>query len=201
MQTIFVTTAGGTTQPEAKIDPFFYDALVPAVSGISPTSGPTTGAPPSPSPAPASPALARSTSVSLRPPASSWSPTARSPLSRHPTVPGRATFSWTRQEGRTLRCRGADQFAYKGAVPTVIAIAPISGPIAGGTTVTITGTGFTGATKVTFGPAAAITFTLVSDTEITAISPAQAASTRNIGVTAGGSASIAVVGDQFTYKK
>ena len=58
------------------------------------------------------------------------------------------------------------------ASPVVSAIAPPSGPTAGGTPVTITGAGFTGATAVNFGGTAATSFTVVSDTEITAVSPA-----------------------------
>ena len=44
------------------------------------------------------------------------------------------------------------------AAPTVTGISPTSGPSAGGTSVTITGTGFTGATAVDFGTTAATNF-------------------------------------------
>ena len=83
--------------------------------------------------------------------------------------------------------------------PTVTSISPTSGPQGGGTTVTITGTDFTGATKVAFGPLAATSYTVVSSTEITAVSPAQAASTRNIFVTTPSGTSAGVAADQFTY--
>lgn len=59
-----------------------------------------------------------------------------------------------------------------GSVPIVTSISPASGPIEGGTSVTITGSGFTGATNVLFGPTAATIFTLVSDTSIVAVAPA-----------------------------
>ncbi|HUD87639.1 MAG TPA: FG-GAP-like repeat-containing protein [Xanthobacteraceae bacterium] len=55
--------------------------------------------------------------------------------------------------------------------PGVIAITPSSGPAAGGTTVTITGRNFTGATAVDFGSVAALSFTANSATSITATSP------------------------------
>ena len=55
----------------------------------------------------------------------------------------------------------ADEFTY-GTVPAVTGISPASGPAAGGTTVTITGTGFTGATAVDFGATAATSFTINS---------------------------------------
>ena len=112
------------------------------------------------------------------------------------------TIFVTTAGGTSQPVAGADQFTYNASVPTVSGVAPASGPIAGGTTVTITGGGFTGTTKVTFGPVAAISFTVVSDTEITAVSPAQAASTRDIFVTAAGATSTSVpMVDQFTYKK
>ena len=56
--------------------------------------------------------------------------------------------------------------------PTVSGISPTAGPLAGGTVVTITGTGFTGVTAVDFGTTPATTFTVVSPTSITADSPA-----------------------------
>src|SRR6202020_1658224 len=63
----------------------------------------------------------------------------------------------------------ADQFTYTSALPTVTSISPTSGPTSGGTTVTITGTGFTGATKVVFGGVAATSFRVGSPTELTAV--------------------------------
>ena len=56
--------------------------------------------------------------------------------------------------------------------PQVISIAPTSGSGSGGTTVTINGFNFTGATAVYFGSSLATSFTVVSSTQITAISPA-----------------------------
>ncbi|WP_159929643.1 MULTISPECIES: IPT/TIG domain-containing protein [Nocardia] len=58
------------------------------------------------------------------------------------------------------------------SVPALAAIAPNSGPVTGGTTVTLTGSGFTGATAVSFGFVPAASFTVVSDTQITAVAPA-----------------------------
>jgi len=56
--------------------------------------------------------------------------------------------------------------------PTVVSISPNSGPQAGGTVVTILGSGFVGATAVNFGATAAASFTVNSDTSITATTPA-----------------------------
>jgi hypothetical protein len=58
------------------------------------------------------------------------------------------------------------------ASPTISAVSPASGPQAGGTLVTITGKGFTGATDVSFGNAASSSFMVLSDSQLTAISPA-----------------------------
>jgi hypothetical protein len=57
-------------------------------------------------------------------------------------------------------------------LPTVTAISPSSGSRAGGTSVSITGTGFTEATGVSFGEASASSFKVNSDTSITAVAPA-----------------------------
>ncbi len=56
--------------------------------------------------------------------------------------------------------------------PTVTAVAPPTGSTSGGTIVTITGTGFTGATSVRFGSVGAASFSVVSPTSITATTPA-----------------------------
>ncbi|MRH89329.1 hypothetical protein GFY24_18055 [Nocardia sp. SYP-A9097] len=58
------------------------------------------------------------------------------------------------------------------AVPALSSINPGQGSTAGGTTVTLTGSGLTGATAVDFGTAPATSFTVDSDTQITAVSPA-----------------------------
>ena len=88
-----------------------------------------------------------------------------------------------------------DQFTY---VPAVFSVAPAFGPAAGGTSVTVTGTGFTSATAVAFGGGAATSFTIDSDTQITAISPA-GAGTVDVTVTTPGGSSATGSYDQFTY--
>ena len=67
--------------------------------------------------------------------------------------------------------------------PTISSINPTSGPAAGGTTVTIKGTGFVvGSTSVSFGGVAASRVSVDSDTQITATSPA-GSGTVNVTVT------------------
>ena len=63
-------------------------------------------------------------------------------------------------------------------MPAVTGVSPGSGPSTGGNTVTVTGTGFTGASAVAFGTVPATSFTVNSDTSITAtVPPGAAAST------------------------
>jgi len=57
------------------------------------------------------------------------------------------------------------------AVPTVTGVTPASGPAAGGTTVTVTGTGLLGVTTVDFGPGNPGTITADSATSITVTAP------------------------------
>ena len=70
-----------------------------------------------------------------------------------------------------------------GAAPTVTAITPNTGPPAGGTAVTITGTDFTGATAVTIGGIAVTSFTVVNSTTLTTTTPAHAAGKVDVAVT------------------
>ncbi|MGA8615542.1 MAG: IPT/TIG domain-containing protein [Xanthobacteraceae bacterium] len=93
----------------------------------------------------------------------------------------------------------SDHFTYA-AVPTVTSIAPNAGPPSGGTVVTVTGTGFTGATAVMFGATSATTFTVTSPTSITATSPVGTGTT-NITVTTPGGTSGTNPADQFSYGK
>ena len=81
--------------------------------------------------------------------------------------------------------------------PTVTSISPTSGPTAGGTSVTITGTNLTGATAVDFGTTAATSVTVNSATSVTATSPA-GTGTVNVTVTTPNGTSTGTAG-QFTY--
>jgi hypothetical protein len=83
--------------------------------------------------------------------------------------------------------------------PTVTGVSPTSGPAAGGTQVTITGSGFTGATGVQFGSAAATNVAVNSDTSITATAPAGQAGAVHVTVTGPGGTSTTSSADQFTY--
>jgi RHS repeat-associated protein len=84
-------------------------------------------------------------------------------------------------------------------VLTVTKVAPSAGPAAGGTTVTLTGTGFTGATAVDFGTKAATSFTVVSATSITAKAP-QGTGTVDITVVTPLGTSATSTADHYTYQ-
>ena len=74
-----------------------------------------------------------------------------------------------------------DRYTYV-AQPTVTKVLPTSGPVGGGTSVTITGTEFNGVTAVKFGETSA-EFNVKSPTSITAVAPAHAAGTFDVTVT------------------
>ena len=99
-------------------------------------------------------------------------------------------------DGVTTATSAADRFTYQ--VPAVTMIAPSSGPAAGGTSVTITGANFSGASDVQFGAAYAPAFTVNSATSITATAPA-GSGTVDVTVTVDGFTSATSAADQFSY--
>ena len=103
--------------------------------------------------------------------------------------------------GGTSAASTADRFTCTtGAVPApvVTAISPDTGTATGGTTVVITGRGFTGASAVSFGPLTASITPGGSDTQIIVVSPPGAGPV-DVTVTAPGGISTASTADQFTY--
>jgi hypothetical protein len=89
-------------------------------------------------------------------------------------------------------------WVFVNASPIVTHVDPIAGSPAGGTTVTISGTNFTGATAVTFGSANAVSFEVNSESGITAVSP-PGKGTVDVTVTAPEGTSPFSVADQFVY--
>jgi IPT/TIG domain len=85
------------------------------------------------------------------------------------------------------------------APPAITSVSPNSGPAAGGNSVTINGSGFTGATQVVFGAVPATSVVVVSSSKITAVAPAQAAGLHNTFVTTPVGTSATVLGDLYTY--
>jgi hypothetical protein len=112
-------------------------------------------------------------------------------------------------EGSTLSAGGVGfKISYAGgtgndatltvlAAPAITSVSPGTGASAGGQTVTIAGSNFSGASAVTFGGTAAASFTVNSATQISATTPAHAAGAVTVAVTtAGGSGSQA---NAYTY--
>jgi hypothetical protein len=84
--------------------------------------------------------------------------------------------------------------------PAVTGIYPATGPMAGGDSVTVTGSGFTGATGVNFGSAAATNMTVASDSQLTVTCPAaDADGAVDVTVTTPTGTSAISAADQFIY--
>jgi phospholipase C len=95
----------------------------------------------------------------------------------------------------------ADSFTYvpKGPAPKITAITPTEGPAAGGTTVTVSGSGFAGVTSVSFGAGAAVAYSTQSATSLSAVSPPASAGKVDIRVSTPNGTSSSVLADRFTY--
>jgi hypothetical protein len=83
--------------------------------------------------------------------------------------------------------------------PPASALVPSVGPASGGTTVTLTGSGFTGTTGVDFGSTPASSFTVLSDDAIQAVAPA-GSGTVAVSVFGGSAPSGGTLVDQYTYQ-
>jgi hypothetical protein len=186
--------APGGTSATSPADRFTYLA-VPAVTGISPVSGPTAGGTrvtiigtgfSGPAQVVFGTTLATSVVVNSATEITATSPAGTGAVDVTVITPG-----------GTSAVTAADQFTY-GLAPAVTGVSPASGPAGGGTTVTIAGRGFTGATRVNFGTAAATNVAIDSDTQITATSPA-GAGTVDVTVINPAGTSLTSAADQFTY--
>jgi hypothetical protein len=192
---ITVTTPGGTN-PTGTSDHYAFVAL-PTVTSVSPTAGPTTGGN---TVTINGTNLTGATAVSFGgTPAtgvavvSATQITAVAPAGAAATVNVIVTAA-----GGTSAAVAADQYTFV-VVPTVTAVSPTVGPTAGGNTVTITGTGFTGATAVSFGVVAATNVAVVDDSHVTAKAPAQSAATVDVTVSVGAATSVTSAADHYTY--
>jgi hypothetical protein len=100
-------------------------------------------------------------------------------------APGTLTLNVTVTSGAGCSTPGTTNVTVTPAPPpvTVTQVNPNNGPFAGGTSVTITGTGFLAGASVTFGGNAATSVVVVNSTTITANTPAHAAGAVNVTVT------------------
>ncbi|WP_160861951.1 putative Ig domain-containing protein [Shinella kummerowiae] len=194
---ITVVTPGGTSATSAA-DQYTY-VSAPTVTSVSTTAGPTAGGT---TVTITGTGFASTTAVTFGATAatgftvtSNTQITATAPAGSAGTVDIRVTTV-----GGTSATSAADQYTYVTA-PTVTSVSPTAGPTAGGTTVTITGTGFSAAAgtgAVKFGATVA-SYTINSSTQITATSPVSSAGTYDITVTTVGGTSATSASDQYTY--
>jgi len=187
---IIITPGGTATGTKA----FTYSAPAPMFSSISPATGPMTGAT---SVTITGSGFTGATSVTIGG-AAATGVTVVSDTSITATTP--AGTAGTANvviitPGGSVTGTGVFTYSETTSIPTFSSISPATGPVAGGTTVTITGTGFTGATVVTIGGTHATSVTVVSDTAITATTPAGTSGTANVVVVAPGGTAIG----SYTY--
>ena len=105
----------------------------------------------------------------------------------------------TRNGGPRARATVLGSLALLGA-PVVSQVTPSAGLVAGGTTVSIIGSGFTGVSSVTFGGTPAVSFTVNGDNSITAVTPAALAEgTVDVSVANVLGISAITPADQFKY--
>ena len=190
-----VVTPGGTSATSSA-DHFTYETT-PTVTAISPAAGPTAGSTVVTvtgtgflSATGAKFGSNSGTSLSI---SSDTSLTITSPSGSA----GTAHITVTSPSG-TSTTSAADLFTYD-ATPTVTAVSPSTGPTAGGTSVTVTGTGFLTATAVKFGSTSGTSLSITSDTSLTITSPAGSAGTVDVTVVNPTGTSSTGASDHFTY--
>jgi hypothetical protein len=177
---------------------FTYVPPAPAISSVTPTSGPTTGGN---TVAVAGSNFTGATQVRFgNTNATNFTVNSDSQITA--TAPARsagATDVRVTTAGGTSNTSSVTTYTYV-APPAVTSLSPTSGPAAGGTSVTINGSNFSGATAVQFGTLAATSFNVTSGTRIVAVAPAQAAGRIDIRVTTSYGTSNVVIADRFTYQ-
>jgi len=194
---VTVTTLVGTS-PVSQADQFTYTAATgPQVTGISPTSGSSAGGD---TIIITGSGFTGATGVSFdSTPASAFTVDSDTQITAiSPAGTGIAVDITVTTPAGTSPPSRAGVFTYITPGPLVTGISPTMGSSAGGDTVVITGSGFTGATTVGFDVTSAADMTVDSDTQITAISPA-GTGTVDITVTTPDGTSPASSADQFTY--
>ena len=198
---VTVTTAGGTSAASSA-DHYSYMAA-PSVTGISPADGPAAGGT---SVTIIGTGFTGATAVDFGSTAAT-SYTVDSATQITATSPaGTGTVDVTVTTAVGTSAASSAQYFYVTPpapphaieFPEVTEISPATGPATGGTSVTITGTDFTGVTAVDFGSAAATSYTVDSATQITATSPA-GTGTVDVTVATIDGTSVQRAQDRFTY--
>jgi hypothetical protein len=182
---VTVTTSGGTSGAAR----FTYAAAPPAVTGLSPSSGPAAGGT---AVTITGTGLGGATGVSFGGAAGAVTADSATRITvTSPAGSGTVDVTVTTPGGTAA----AGRFTYEVPPPDVSGLSPSSGPAAGGTAVTITGTGLGGATGVSFGGAAGAV-TADSATQVTVTSPAGSGTVDVTVTTPGGTAAAG----RFTYE-
>jgi len=174
------TSTNSTTSSSSSTSTSSSSSTPVAVSGASPTAGPTSGGTVvtitgTGFQAGASVAFGASNSTAVTV-TSSTEIDAISP----PASSGTVAITVTNPDGQSTSLPSG--FTYSSGL-TLSSISPSTGPVTGGTTVTILGSGFQSGASVSFGGIAATSVKLVSSTEIQAVSPVSPAGTVTIVVT------------------
>jgi hypothetical protein len=115
------------------------------------------------------------------------------------SVPTAGSYTLSASSSGVLSASSSSFTISDSTMPTVAAARPSTSDVHGGETVILTGTNFLGATAVFFGSSPASSFTVDSNTQITAVVPAEAAGTTDIRVTTPQGTSAISVGDPLTY--
>jgi IPT/TIG domain len=191
---ISVTTPTGTTFP-ASVDQFTYG---PTVTNVAPNTGPPAGGV---SVSVSGSGFTATSTVKFGTASAtvaafngSTSLTVTEPAGSVGAVDVRVTNPALAANGISPTST-ADQFTYGLSVTSV---SPSTGTAAGGTMVTISGSGFTGATGVTFEGVPATSFAFVNDGQVTAVSP-PGSGTVDVQVKTAAGQSPVGNGDKFVY--
>jgi hypothetical protein len=191
-----VVATGEGKSPITPADVFTYQG-VPTVTGVSPSAGPQGGG-----------TAVTLTGTNFYGPATVYFGGVKATVA---TVVNSSTILVTSpaaagtQNVRVVTSSGesatstADRFQYF-PPPTVTKVAPATGPTKGGSTVTISGTGFVAPTEVFFGGVPATKVVIYSGNRIAAVSPAGTAGTANVTVTTPYGSSATSTVDHFTYQ-
>jgi hypothetical protein len=192
---VSVTTAAGASANTAA-DNYTYDATAPTVAGLTPNHGPAAGGT---SVVITGSGFTGATAVRFGA-TNATAYTVNSSTQITATAPagsGIVDVAVTTAAGTSANT-AADNYTYDPPGPAVTGLSPTHGPAAGGTSVVITGTGFTGATAVRFGATNATAFGVSSSTQITATAPA-GTGTVDVTVTTTAGTSANTAADNYTY--
>ncbi len=188
---VSLTTPGGTAN---LANGFTYVIVPPTISEVTPNAGPTAGGTPITI---TGTNLSETSTVTIGGVAATGVVVASSTTVTAVTPPGTSgpkTVTILTAQGSTASLTTG--FTYF-IPPTISTVTPSIGPIAGGTTITISGANLTGTTAVSIGALAATSVTVLNATTVTAVTPASVAGTKTVTVTTPGGTASATNG--FTY--